>query len=94
MLASIFGVTGLIVWIVVIVAVIALLKGKNKTLYKSDSNRMLCGICGGIGECLNIDPTIIRLIWVVVTLCSCIYYRNGSNATKSILVNNCKDEWS
>ena len=65
MLASIFGVTGLIVWIVVIVAVIALLKGKNK----SDSNRMLCGICGGIGECLNIDPTIIRLIWVVVTLC-------------------------
>ena len=32
MLASIFGVTGLIVWIVVIVAVIALLKGKNKTL--------------------------------------------------------------
>ena len=54
MLASIFGVTGLIVWIVVIVAVIALLKGKNKTLYKSDSNRMLCGICGGIGECLNI----------------------------------------
>ena len=63
MLASIFGVTGLIVWIVVIVAVIALLKGKNKT------NRMLCGICGGIGECLNIDPTIIRLIWVVVTLC-------------------------
>ena len=68
MLASIFGVTGLIVWIVVIVAVIALLKGKNKTLYKSDSNRMLCGICGGIGECLNI-PTIIRLIWVVVTLC-------------------------
>ena len=69
MLASIFGVTGLIVWIVVIVAVIALLKGKNKTLYKSDSNRMLSGICGGIGECLNIDPTIIRLIWVVVTLC-------------------------
>ena len=69
MLASIFGVTGLIVWIVVIVAVIALLKGKNKTLYKSDSKLMLCGICGGIGECLNIDPTIIRLIWVVVTLC-------------------------
>ena len=68
MLASIFGLTGLIVWIVVIIAVIALLKGKNKTLYKSDSNRILGGICGGIGECLNIDPTIIRLIWVVVTL--------------------------
>lgn len=68
MLASIFGVTGLIVWIVVIIAVVALLKGKNKTLYKSDSNRILGGICGGIGECLNIDPTIIRLIWVVVTL--------------------------
>lgn len=68
MLAGIFGITGLIVWIVVIIAVIALLKNKNKTLYKSDFNRMICGICGGIGECLNIDPTIIRLIWVVVTL--------------------------
>lgn len=60
---------------------------------------MLCGICGGIGECLNIDPTIIRLIWVVVTLCGgsgilAYIIAMGSNATKSILVNNCKDEWS
>ena len=26
---------------------------------------MLCGVCGGIGEYFNIDPTIIRLIWAI-----------------------------
>ncbi|WP_295722352.1 PspC domain-containing protein [uncultured Methanobrevibacter sp.] len=34
----------------------------GKKLYRSYDNRMLAGICGGIGEYLNIDPTIIRLI--------------------------------
>ena len=68
MLGSIMMVTGLIVWIVVIIGIFALLKKKNKTLFRSDSNRMLGGVCGGIGECLNIDPTIIRLIWVIVTI--------------------------
>ena len=68
MLRSIFGVTGLIVWIVVILGVFVLLRNKNQTLFKSDSNRILGGVCGGIGECLNIDPTIIRLIWVIVTI--------------------------
>ncbi len=37
----------------------------NKKLYKSRTNRMLCGVCGGIGEYFNIDPTLIRLIFVV-----------------------------
>ena len=37
-----------------------------KRLYKSNSNRVLCGVCGGVGEYFNIDPTIIRLIWVLV----------------------------
>ena len=34
-------------------------------LYKSGENKMLCGICGGIGEYLGIDPTLIRLGWVL-----------------------------
>ena len=38
-----------------------------KKLTKSE-NRVICGVCGGIGEYLNIDPTIIRLIWVFLTL--------------------------
>ena len=28
---------------------------------------MICGVCGGIGEYFHIDPTIIRLIWVILT---------------------------
>ena len=38
----------------------------EKRLYKS-SNRKICGVCGGIGEYLNIDPTVIRLLWVLFT---------------------------
>ena len=37
----------------------------GKKLYRSETNRMICGVCGGIGEYLNVDPTIIRLIWAV-----------------------------
>ncbi|MBO5158620.1 MAG: PspC domain-containing protein [Agathobacter sp.] len=40
-----------------------------KRLVKS-ANRMICGVCGGIGEYLNIDPTVIRLIWVIFSIAS------------------------
>lgn len=36
-----------------------------KKLYKSQDDKMLCGVCGGIGEHFNIDPTLIRLVWVI-----------------------------
>ena len=39
-----------------------------KKLYRSKTNRMLCGVCGGLGEYLNIDPTIIRLLAVLIGL--------------------------
>ncbi|PWJ95911.1 MULTISPECIES: PspC domain-containing protein [Oceanotoga] len=35
----------------------------NKRLYKSISDRKISGICGGIAEYFNIDPTIIRLLF-------------------------------
>ena len=38
----------------------------NRKLYRSNTNRMICGVCGGIGEYLNIDPTLVRLIWALV----------------------------
>ena len=38
---------------------------EQKKLFKSATNRMIFGVCGGIGEYFNIDPTIIRLIAVV-----------------------------
>lgn len=37
-----------------------------KRLYRSRRNRMLAGVCGGIAEYANIDPTIVRLIAVVL----------------------------
>lgn len=37
----------------------------GKKLYKSSVNRMLCGVCGGIGEYLNVDSTLIRLVWAI-----------------------------
>lgn len=40
----------------------------NKKLYKSNTNKMVCGVCGGLGEFLGVDPTIIRLVWAVLGL--------------------------
>lgn len=42
-----------------------------KKLVRSKANRMLCGVCGGIGEYLKIDPTIVRLIWLLCSVASC-----------------------
>lgn len=38
---------------------------RMKKLVKSSSNRYICGVCGGIADYLNVDPTIIRLAWVL-----------------------------
>lgn len=40
-----------------------------KKLYKSNQNRMICGVCGGIAEYINMDPTVVRLLWVIISLC-------------------------
>ena len=37
----------------------------EKRLYKSNTNKVIDGVCGGIGEYFNIDPTLVRLAWVV-----------------------------
>ena len=37
-----------------------------KKLYRSRTNRMICGVCGGVGDYFNIDPTIIRLLLVLL----------------------------
>lgn len=34
---------------------------------KKSKNKMICGVCGGIAEFFNIDPTIIRLIFIIIT---------------------------
>jgi phage shock protein C len=37
-----------------------------RPLYRSESNRMLGGVCGGLGDYLNMDPTVIRLIFLLL----------------------------
>lgn len=38
-----------------------------RKLERSRTQKMICGVCGGIGEYFNIDPTLIRLAWVLLT---------------------------
>lgn len=37
-----------------------------KKLFRSSTDRMLCGVCGGIGEYFGVDSTLIRLAWAVL----------------------------
>lgn len=43
----------------------------DKRLYRSSVNYMLAGVCGGIAEYFNIDPTLIRLAWTILTCMNC-----------------------
>ena len=39
----------------------------KKKLYKSDSDKKISGVCGGIAEYFDIDSAIVRLIWVALS---------------------------
>ena len=36
-----------------------------KKLYRSSRNKVIAGVCGGVAEYFNIDPTIVRLLWIL-----------------------------
>ena len=40
----------------------------DKKLYRSESDKKICGVCGGIAEYFDIDSTVIRLLWILATL--------------------------
>ena len=40
----------------------------DKKLYRNTSNKMIAGVCSGLAEYINIDPTIVRLIWALIGL--------------------------
>jgi phage shock protein C len=40
----------------------------GKKLTRSVTNRFLCGVCGGAGDYLGIDPTVVRILWVLFSL--------------------------
>ena len=42
----------------------------EKKLYRSRTDKKLSGVCGGLAEYLNMDPTIVRLIWALISVCA------------------------
>ncbi|UTY22802.1 PspC domain-containing protein [Treponema denticola] len=40
----------------------------KKRLYKSSRNKKILGVCAGIAEYLNVDPVLIRLLWIIFAL--------------------------
>lgn len=41
-------------------------------LYRSETNKKIAGICGGIGEMMDIDPTIVRLVVALLALITAV----------------------
>ena len=41
----------------------------KKRLYKSRTDKKIDGVCAGIAEYFDVDPTVIRLAWVIFSLC-------------------------
>lgn len=39
----------------------------GKRLYKIEDGKILDGVCGGIAQYLDVDPTVIRLLWILFT---------------------------
>jgi len=42
----------------------------KKRLYRSKKEKIIGGVCGGLGEFLDVDPTIVRLLWAIITVLS------------------------
>ncbi|HDS11793.1 MAG TPA: PspC domain-containing protein [Candidatus Wirthbacteria bacterium] len=43
-------------------------KNEYRRLYRSNQDKMIAGVCGGIAEYLQVDPSLVRLIWMGLTL--------------------------
>ena len=40
----------------------------EKKLYRSATDKKIAGICGGLAKYLNIDPTVVRVLWALVSI--------------------------
>lgn len=45
----------------------------QKRFFKSTKDKKLCGVCGGIAQYFNIDPTVVRFLWALI----CLAYGSG-----------------
>lgn len=43
---------------------------ETKKLFRSRENKVFTGICGGLGEYMNVDPVFLRLLWLLVVIFS------------------------
>ena len=44
---------------------------EKKRLYKTEgSDKMVFGVCGGVAEYFDIDPTLVRIVWALAALCA------------------------
>lgn len=45
----------------------------RQRLHRSRSNRMIAGVCGGLAEWLGWDPTLVRILYIVVSIASAAF---------------------
>lgn len=41
----------------------------KKKLYRSEKDKKIAGVCGGLAEYFDIDPTLVRLAWIFLVFC-------------------------
>jgi phage shock protein C len=46
---------------------------KPRRLTRSNRNKMIAGVCGGLAEYLNVDPTVMRILYVLVSILSAAF---------------------
>lgn len=45
----------------------------KKKLYRNTNNKMVSGVCSGLADYLNVDPTVVRLVWAIVTAFTALF---------------------
>ena len=42
----------------------------KKRLYRIENGKQIAGVCGGIAEYFDIDPTLVRIAWIILAFCA------------------------
>ncbi len=42
----------------------------TKKLYRNTNNKMIGGVCSGLADYFSLDPTVVRLLWIILAVCS------------------------
>lgn len=45
----------------------------SKKLHRSTKDKVIAGVCGGIGETYDVDPVLVRLIWVAISVLTALF---------------------